>query len=175
MALTVVSCPKRCLSQTFTWSRVRLIPTSPSFPRRLINWSGFTTKRYNMQEGLKKKRIIRKWFRLRDSLQVVKWKFQEILSSRYCCRVPAVSWLVLNVLQLLSKCISRYNKPENIFLPFSHLCTLRRAASFLLRALCCTSAETEAAVCSVVGVFCELKAMQLSMQLLACCLATPFL
>lgn len=68
VALTVVSRPRRCLSQTFTWSRVRLIPTSPSFPRRLISWSGFTTKRYNIVwEGLKE-RSIRKWFGSSDSL-----------------------------------------------------------------------------------------------------------
>lgn len=48
--LTVASCPSRGFSQDLTPSRVRLTPTRPSFPRRLISWSGLTTRLWN-EEG----------------------------------------------------------------------------------------------------------------------------
>lgn len=52
MALpTVASCPSRGFSQDLTPSRVRLTPTRPSFPRRLISWSGLTTKFWLSSQG----------------------------------------------------------------------------------------------------------------------------
>lgn len=52
LALTVASWPSLGFSQDLTPSRVRLTPTRPSFPRRLISWSGLTTKLWNEKRQL---------------------------------------------------------------------------------------------------------------------------
>lgn len=49
--LTVVSFIRWFLSQSRTPGRSRSMPTRPSFPRRLMSWSGFTTSRWKEQQA----------------------------------------------------------------------------------------------------------------------------